>query len=74
MGNAYGKKENFNRAIECFEKAIEINPDDANVYYNLGLVYRVKGNNEKGIGYIQKAARLGNRAAQVYLRKNRISW
>ena len=35
-GVVYAKKGDYNRAIEDYDKAIEIQPDDAQVYSNRG--------------------------------------
>ncbi|MCK4654750.1 MAG: tetratricopeptide repeat protein, partial [Candidatus Cloacimonetes bacterium] len=59
---------------ECYQKVIEVDPDDAGVYYNMGIDYHYKGNYDKAMECYKKAARLGHRAAQDYLRKNWISW
>ena len=42
-GLAYMHKGNYDKEIECYQKAIEINPDYANAYYNIGLAYYRKG-------------------------------
>ena len=38
-GNAYYSEKKFNKAIEEYTEAIELNPKDANAYYNRGTVY-----------------------------------
>ena len=35
-GNAYSKKGEYERAIDDYAKAIQLKPNDANVYYNRG--------------------------------------
>ncbi len=39
LGNAYVKEERYEEAIEQFNKAKAIRPNDAGTYYNLGIVY-----------------------------------
>jgi tetratricopeptide (TPR) repeat protein len=44
LGNrALADEEHERRAIEAFERAVEINPHAPNVYYNLGLIHRDLG-------------------------------
>jgi tetratricopeptide (TPR) repeat protein len=39
LGVFYAKEMNYDRAIEEFKKAIDINPNDAKAHYNLGYIY-----------------------------------
>jgi len=39
IGVFYVKNKEFERAVHEFEKAVEINPDDAASYFNLGYIY-----------------------------------
>ncbi|MBI4845191.1 MAG: tetratricopeptide repeat protein [Candidatus Omnitrophica bacterium] len=39
LGVFYTKNKEYNRAVSEFEKAIEINPEDAQAYFNLGYIY-----------------------------------
>ncbi|MDQ3193348.1 MAG: tetratricopeptide repeat protein [Bacteroidota bacterium] len=48
------KSGQFDKAIERFEKVIEINPDYVEAYLYLGDVYETKGDNEKAIKYYEK--------------------
>ena len=55
MGIAYSDLGNKEKAIECYEKAIEIKPDYALVFNNMGSTYDAKGNKEKAIECYEKA-------------------
>ena len=33
----------FDSAIECYKKALEINPNFADAYYNMGIAFKDKG-------------------------------
>jgi tetratricopeptide (TPR) repeat protein len=39
LGVFYAKEMNYDRALEEFKKAIDINPNDAKAQYNLGFIY-----------------------------------
>lgn len=39
MGVMFSKRRDFPRAAAEFQKAIELKPDDADAYYNLGVIY-----------------------------------
>ena len=39
LGVAYTQAKLYDEAIEAYEKALKINPDMAEAYYNLGLIY-----------------------------------
>lgn len=49
---------NFDRAIECCYKAIEINSLSAEAWNNLGYAYNYKGNLDKAIECYKKAAEI----------------
>jgi len=42
-GNAYGKRGNYEKALEDFNKVIELNPNDPDAWYNRGLTYKHLG-------------------------------
>jgi tetratricopeptide (TPR) repeat protein len=49
-----------NRAANIdYEKAIELNPDFADAYFNRGLTHIFLGNNKLGISDLSKAGELG---------------
>jgi superkiller protein 3 len=74
MGNAFADLQDYHEAIRCYKKAINIDPNDADVYHNMGLVYYILGNKQEGIKNLQKAARLEDKDVQEWLRKNGYSW
>lgn len=46
------------RALEAIEKAADLSPNDANVFYNLGVLYGQNNNIEKGIRALEKTVKL----------------
>ena len=57
-GLEYKYNENHDKAIIEFEKAIKVYPDDHASMYELSVLYRIKGMNDKGFDMIQKAVEL----------------
>ena len=65
-GNNAGDKKEYDKAIECYQKAIEINPDFADAYYNMGIAYRHKENYDKAIECYQKVIEIDPEDADAY--------
>jgi tetratricopeptide (TPR) repeat protein len=55
MGLAYTGLGKFKKAIEAYEKAIEINPYYGTAYYNMGIAYTGLGKFKKAIEAYEKA-------------------
>jgi tetratricopeptide (TPR) repeat protein len=54
-GTALGQVGKYQKAIECFDKAIEINPEDADAWYNRGEALGQVGKYQKAIECFDKA-------------------
>lgn len=65
-GRAYGNKGEYEKAMNDFRRAIEINPRCAEAYYNLGLVYALKRNDDRAIENYDKAIALYPNYAAAY--------
>lgn len=57
-GIDYFDQNNYQKAIECYKKAIELNPKYAYAWNGLGVAYGNLGNHKKEIEYCQKAIEL----------------
>ena len=55
MGNALKDKGQLEKAIEAYTKALSIEPDFAEAYYNMGNALKDKGQLEKRRGLQQGA-------------------
>ncbi|MFN8579132.1 MAG: tetratricopeptide repeat protein [Candidatus Sericytochromatia bacterium] len=59
LGKWYYKyKKDKDKAIQSFEKAIEINDKNPQAYYNLGIIYSKKKMNYKAVNYYKRACEL----------------
>jgi tetratricopeptide (TPR) repeat protein len=52
------KTNNYDEAIKCFKKAIAINPNNAPIHYNLGIIYYDRGMLDEAITEYKKAIAL----------------
>jgi len=74
-GMAYGGLRNYRRAIEDYNKAIELDPQNSQAYVGRGATYALGlGDIERGTADMKIAARLGNKKAQDFLRRQGIDW
>ncbi len=55
LGWVYAKEKNFTKAIENFNKALELKPDQAGIHNNLGNIYFLLNKKEKAILHYKKA-------------------
>lgn len=62
-----GKK--YNEAIADFEKAVELKPDYADAYFNLGRTYYLLSKEDKACEYYKLADRYGRPNLEDYLKR-----
>ena len=75
LGTRYIDKKMYGEALQCFEKSLEFYPDNANLYYYVGvcagymshaaLDFSAKGNSEKKQNYLALAESAYLRALQI---------
>ena len=53
-GNTAYQSKDYDEAIKCYKKATEIDPSFASAFYNLGIVYGVKGMPDDSISAYKK--------------------
>ena len=68
-GNALSDLGKFQEAIECYDKAIEINPDDAEAYYNKGNTLYNLGEYQQAIECYDKAIEINPDGVEAYNNK-----
>jgi tetratricopeptide (TPR) repeat protein len=59
-------------ALKDYTKAIDINPENPEAYYNRAVLWGKIGKQKEGFEDLKRAARLGHLEAQKYLRLNKI--
>ena len=69
-GNTYGRHGNYERAIQDFTTAIEMDGDFAEAYYDRGFSYYEVGLNEEAIADLTRAIELNPEAARYYARRS----
>ena len=53
-------RKDYRAALADYDKAIGLNPDCAEAYFNRGLTHIFLGNNRQGISDLSKAGELGD--------------
>ena len=68
LGRYYQGKVNYAKAIDAYQKALEINPNYVEVHNNLGIIYTTQGNHELAYQHFQQALALSPQ--ESYLHNN----
>ena len=58
--------KNYERAIACFDRALQLQPDNGMVNFHLGATLAKQGNDEGAIHYLEEARRLQPDLPDVY--------
>ena len=58
-GNVSSALKDYRAALEDYDKALELDPEFAEAYFNRGLTHIFLGNNKQGIMDLSKAGELG---------------
>ena len=66
VGASNAELRQFDAAIESYKKALEIKPDYAEAYYNMGNALKDKGNPEAAIDSYQQALKIKPDYAEAY--------
>ncbi len=69
-GNAKADLEDYKGAIQDYNKAIELNPDLAEAYYNRGVAKIFLGQKDDGCLDLSKAGELGHAEAYEAIKEN----
>jgi len=58
LGNSYFDSNNYQKAVQAYAKALELNPNDSNVLTDQGVMYRALGFYDKALINFEKASKL----------------
>jgi len=68
-GDAYTAKADYDRAVQDFNRSIEINPTNAKPFNNRGVVYLKKGEYDLAIKNLDEAIRLNPDYAKAFVNR-----
>ena len=68
-GCAKVNEQKYTEAVLDFEKAVELKPDYADAYFNLGRTYYLMNDEDKACEYYQLAAKYGRPNLEDYLKR-----
>ena len=71
-GLEYRKEGDIDKAINDFEKAIDLDPKHAEAYNNVGVAYSMKGHYENAISCYEKSLFLNPKDAGVYINRGNL--
>ncbi len=66
LGNLYVRQRDWNKAVESFQKALELNPDDNDIRQELGITLWHLGRQEEGLRYLDEAIQSDPNSAISY--------
>ncbi len=74
QGQEHLKNGAYDDAIFNFQKALELNPNDATEYKNLGLAYSQKGDTTVAMDYLNKAIESDSTLASAYYNRGTLNY
>lgn len=66
LGTALYKQEKLDEALDCYQQALTLEPNDPTLYYQLGLVWQKQGKVEEAIAYYQQFLTFNPNQATAY--------
>jgi superkiller protein 3 len=66
LGVMYVRVNNFERAVECFKKTIELDPKNTDAYINLGGIYGKLKKHKEALDMLHKALELEKKNPKIY--------
>ena len=70
----YSLLGNNKQAIQDIDKAIELSPEDGDIYYLRSFVHEIMGHTQLSLADLKMAARKGNEKARGELKAKGIQW
>ncbi|HEC80221.1 MAG TPA: tetratricopeptide repeat protein, partial [Firmicutes bacterium] len=53
-GNRYLKNGDYEKAIECFDRALELSPENDDIWYNKGVAHKRQGETDIALECYEK--------------------
>ena len=66
-GIKYSKQEDYDRAINSFMRAIQVDPNYVHAYVNLAKIYKKRQDYEAAISYLEKAREVEPNCVDIYI-------
>lgn len=67
LGLIYTDMGRYNKALECFDEALELKPEFVQVYYQRGFVFELMGNDAKAMENYNAGIAIDQTYPQIYL-------
>jgi len=67
LGDKYFESSRFAEAIEAYEKALKLNPKDADTYNDLGLAFHYTARSERAVEILRKGTEVNPSFQRVWL-------
>ena len=68
LGNLYYDKRQYDIAVDCWEKSLNLNPENPTVWRNLALAYfNKRGDSSKALEYMERAFSLDDSDARILM-------
>ena len=55
MGTAFANLKEYEKALECFHKVLELDANNKEVYKFMGMIYQIKGDSARAKENFEKA-------------------
>jgi tetratricopeptide (TPR) repeat protein len=65
-GVSFYNQREFSKAIQAYQKVIELDPTYVEAYNNMGIIYQILGNADRAFGAYQKATEINPRYEKGY--------
>ncbi|MDP8261439.1 MAG: tetratricopeptide repeat protein [Candidatus Kappaea frigidicola] len=74
LGNIYLQQNNEKKAEEIYKKALELEPNNADLCYSIGRLYYYQNRYKEAIEYFDRALKIAPESWQAQISKNMINW
>ncbi len=72
LGNSYSALENYDQAVECFKRSIDLQPDFPDAHVNLGIAYYHLGQHQPELNCYDRALEINPDHPQALISKGAI--